>query len=40
MIDIERLTDQELDEMQAMFERVKSASTQRQAVNRKSPAQK
>jgi len=30
LIDIERLTDQELDEMQAMFERVKAASTRRQ----------
>jgi low affinity Fe/Cu permease len=40
MIDIERLTDQELDEMQAMFERVKSASTQRQTLHSKSPAQK
>jgi low affinity Fe/Cu permease len=40
MIDIERLTDLELDEMQAMYERVKSASTQRQALNPKGPAQK
>ena len=31
LIDIERLTDQELDEMQAMFERVKANSTRRQA---------
>jgi low affinity Fe/Cu permease len=31
LIDIERLTDQELDEMQAMFERVKATSTRRQA---------
>ncbi|MGA2048529.1 MAG: low affinity iron permease family protein [Terracidiphilus sp.] len=30
LIDIERLTDQELDEMQAMFERVKANSTRRQ----------
>jgi low affinity Fe/Cu permease len=29
MIDIERLTDQELDEMQAMYERVRSAWTSR-----------
>jgi low affinity Fe/Cu permease len=29
MIDIERLTDQELDEMQAMYERVRSAWTDR-----------
>jgi low affinity Fe/Cu permease len=31
MIDIERLTDQELDEMQAMYEKVRAAWTQRQA---------
>jgi low affinity Fe/Cu permease len=31
MIDIERLTDQELDEMQAMYEKVRSAWTERQA---------
>lgn len=30
MIDIERLTDQELDEMQAMYERVRTAWTERQ----------
>ena len=30
MIDIERLTDMELDEMQAMYEKVKTAWTQRQ----------
>ncbi|MGA9672514.1 MAG: low affinity iron permease family protein [Terracidiphilus sp.] len=29
MIDIERLTDQELDEMQATYERVKALSTER-----------
>ncbi len=29
MIDIERLTDQELDEMQATYERVKAISTER-----------
>ena len=29
MIDIERLTDQELDEMQATYERVKALTTQR-----------
>jgi low affinity Fe/Cu permease len=40
MIDIERLTDLELDEMQAMYERVKSASTQRHALKPKSPVQK
>jgi low affinity Fe/Cu permease len=40
MIDIERLTDLELDEMQAMYEKVKSASTQRHALNPKSSAQK
>ena len=31
MIDIERLTDQELDEMQATYERVRTAWTERQA---------
>ena len=31
MIDIERLTDLELDEMQAMYEKVRSAWTQRQS---------
>lgn len=30
MIDIERLTDRELDEMQAMYEKVKTAWTRRQ----------
>jgi low affinity Fe/Cu permease len=35
LIDIERLTDQELDEMQAAFERVKTASTRRHAPNSK-----
>jgi low affinity Fe/Cu permease len=29
MIDIERLTDQELDEMQATYERVKAITTER-----------
>ena len=31
MIDIERLTDMELDEMQAMYEKVRNAWTQRQS---------
>jgi low affinity Fe/Cu permease len=34
MIDIERLTDQELDEMQAMYERVRTAWTERQGQPR------
>jgi len=33
LIDIERLTDQELDEMQAAFERVKTASIRRHTPN-------
>jgi low affinity Fe/Cu permease len=40
MIDIERLTDLELDEMQAMYEKVKSASTQRHARTAQSVAEK
>ena len=40
MIDIERLTDLELDEMQAMYEKVKSAWTQRQPVKAKGVAEK
>jgi low affinity Fe/Cu permease len=36
MIDIERLTDQELDEMQAMYERVRTAWTERQGQPRHS----
>jgi low affinity Fe/Cu permease len=40
MIDIERMTDLELDEMQAMYEKVKSASTQRHARIPQGPAQK
>jgi low affinity Fe/Cu permease len=35
MIDIERLTDQELDEMQAMYERVRTAWTERQVQPRR-----
>jgi low affinity Fe/Cu permease len=40
LIDIERLTDQELDEMQAAFERVKTASTLRHSPNRLSSRDK
>jgi len=39
MIDIERLTDLELDAMQATYERVKAASVQRQARTPVSPAE-
>jgi low affinity Fe/Cu permease len=37
MIDIERLTDLELDEMQATYEKVKTAWTDRQTRARRSP---
>lgn len=37
MIDIERLTDQELDEMQAMYERIKGAWVERHARPRPEP---
>jgi low affinity Fe/Cu permease len=40
MIDIERLTDHELDEMQAMYEKVKTAWTQRQPRDPVKPAEK
>jgi low affinity Fe/Cu permease len=40
MIDIERLTDRELDEMQAMYEKVKTAWTQRQPAATPRPAEK
>ena len=40
MIDIERLTDLELDEMQAMYEKVKSASTKRHARTAQSVPEK
>ena len=40
MIDIERLTDLELDEMQATYEKVKMAWTERQARNPRGPAAK
>ena len=40
LIDIERLTDQELDEMQATFEKVKTAWTQRQARAARGPVEK
>lgn len=37
MIDIERLTDQELDEMQEMYEKIKLAWTERHARTRREP---
>jgi low affinity Fe/Cu permease len=40
MIDIERLSDLELDEMQATYERIKAGWTERQARNQRTPAQK
>jgi low affinity Fe/Cu permease len=40
MIDIERLTDLELDELQAMYERVRTAWTDRQVQPRRTPAGK
>ena len=40
MIDIERLTDVELDEMQAHYEQVKTAWTERQARGSRSPQEK
>ncbi len=40
MIDIERLTDLELDEMQAMYEKVKAVWNQRQPRNPPEPAEK
>ena len=40
MIDIERLTDLELDAMQATYEQVKTAWTQRQARIPRSPVEK
>jgi low affinity Fe/Cu permease len=40
MIDIERLTDLELDEMQAMYEKVKTAWNQRQRPDPIKPAEK
>jgi low affinity Fe/Cu permease len=40
MIDIERLTDHELDEMQAMYEKVKAAWSQRQSRSSLNPAEK
>lgn len=38
MIDIERLTDQELDEMQAVYEKIKLAWTERHARAQTAPA--
>jgi len=40
MIDIERLTDMELDEMQAMYEKVRNAWTQRQCQLQRSGVDK
>jgi low affinity Fe/Cu permease len=40
LIDIERLTDVELDEMQATFEKVKAAWTERQARAPSGPIEK
>jgi len=40
MIDIERLTDLELDAMQATYEKVKSASADRQARVPRGPGEK
>jgi low affinity Fe/Cu permease len=40
MIDIERLSDMELDEMQAMYERVRIAMTERQLQKRGASAEK
>jgi len=40
MIDIERLTDQELDQMQATYERIKTTWTERQARISRAPAEK
>ncbi len=37
MIDIERLTDLELDQMQATYEKVRTAWTERQARNQRIP---
>jgi low affinity Fe/Cu permease len=40
MIDIERLTDQELDEMQATYEKIKTTWTARQARAARPPVEK
>lgn len=40
MIDIERLTDLELDEMQATYEKLKTTWTDRQARNPRGPVEK
>jgi len=40
MIDIERLTDQELDEMQATYEKIKTTWTERHAPTPLDPAEK
>jgi hypothetical protein len=40
MIDIERLTDLELDEMQATYEKIKTAWTDRQAKNTRGTQEK
>jgi low affinity Fe/Cu permease len=40
MIDIERLTDLELDQMQATYEKVRTAWTERQARTQRIPPEK
>jgi hypothetical protein len=40
MIDIERLSDLELDEMQATYEKIKTGWTERQARAPRAPAEK
>jgi hypothetical protein len=40
MIDIERLSDLELDEMQAIYEKIKTSWTERQERNTRTVAEK
>jgi low affinity Fe/Cu permease len=40
MIDIERLSDLELDEMQATYEKIKAGWTERKARSLRNPAEK
>ena len=40
MIDIERMTDIELDQMQAMYEKVRTAWTERQSRNPRTPPER
>jgi low affinity Fe/Cu permease len=40
MIDIERLSDLELDEMQAIYEKIKASWSERQERNARTPAEK